>query len=309
MEADFTSMDGQVSMMDEVMGLMTELETSCTVLSPAIESLVQQMMQMKALALSTDAALKSGDPEAAAGLLDNIKGITGMDYADDPPLGDAAQKVFDAIQDGDVAALKTALVGFDVNAGHGTYGSTPLYAALSDFEPSRDVIQTLLAHGADPALGLIGDSNVLHGAAFGSYDDWDQQDVNDIVASCCAARGGLLEVRTPKLGWTPLHTALMESNAELAIACLVNGADPNAHFGTTNPPTYGSGDTPLHAILYQPDLVAILLDHGADPTQTNAAGQTVIEACAAELSEARESDFAAKVQASLDLITARKSPH
>jgi len=307
--ADFTSMDGNVSMMDDMMALMAELEATGAEMPPEIEALVEQMMQMKALALNTDAALKSGDTDATAGLLDNIKDITGTDYSDNPPFSDAAQLVFDAIEDADVAALKSALVGFDVNAGHGRFGATPLYAALSDFEPSNEIIQTLLAQGADSALGLVGDSNVLHGAAFGSYGDWEQADVNDLVASCCAAHDGLLEQRTPNLGWTPLHTALMEGNAKLATACLVNGADPNAPFGTTNPPTYGSGDTPMHAIIYRADLVAILLKHGGDPQLHNASGQSVIDAAKAAMSEARDAEFTALVQASLDLINAHNTPH
>ncbi len=309
MQADFTSIDGSVTMMDEIMSLLAQMEEAGGAVSPEIEGLLELMMQMQALAVNTDAALMAKDYDGAEALLGDIEGITGVSYADDPPLSAEADAVFDAIEAGDIAGLKTALVGFDVNAGHGTFGATPLYRAMSDFEPSADIIGMLRAQGADPALGLVGDSTVLHGAAFGNYGDWDQRDVNDLVTSCCTACEGLLQIRTPKLGWTPLHFALMESNREIAIACLKNGADPNERFGTTNPPTYGSGDTPLHAIFYQSDLVALLLDNGADASLHNTAGQTVIEAAQAALSGEIDADFAADVQASLDLIKARNTPN
>ena len=64
-------------------------------------------------------------------------------------------EIFDAIEDCDIQAVRTALASGDVNARYGQFGCTPLYRAMSCLTgTSLEVIDLLLDAGADPRRGL-----------------------------------------------------------------------------------------------------------------------------------------------------------
>jgi ankyrin repeat protein len=118
-------------------------------------------------------------------------------------------------------------------------------------------------------------------------------DVNDadawgVTATVLAAHSGyrdlvefLLEKGAdPNLaaaGFTALHAAIMHRDAKLAAALLAHGADPNAPLKTWTPTRRSSRDFHFHPPLVgatpfwlaarftQPDVMRLLVKHGADP--------------------------------------------
>ena len=105
MQADFTSIDGSITMMDDIMSQLAQREEVGGAVTPEIEGLIEQMMQMRALAVNTDAALMAKDYDGAEALLGDIEGVTGISYADDPPLSAQADAVIDAIEAGQPARM------------------------------------------------------------------------------------------------------------------------------------------------------------------------------------------------------------
>jgi ankyrin repeat protein len=100
------------------------------------------------------------------------------------------------------------------------------------------------------------------------------------------ARGGDVKRRDPETGETPLHSALCKAGRPYFIQTvrllLDHGADPNA---ATIPGRETSsfmrdirtaGETPLHraAAYGTPEIIALLLERGADPSRTDANGDS-----------------------------------
>ena len=290
----------------------------------AFETLMEQITPLIADAGLVDSGMPSEVMEAFDALLQAqsiaIQKQMGMSdeeiAASDQMMADYAEKadaerqntpaevsaIFDAIERGDVAALTEALPHVDINVRLGEYEQTPLYGAMSSFDLSPEIIKLLLDQGADPSQGLAGNSSVLHGMAFATYCEWPQDDVNALVARCVGA-GASLEQRTDDLGWTPLHTAVSESNEKVSRAFLENGADPNVLMGKTEPPTFNNGGTALQMVQSRPELVELLLSFGADPLKPNAYGQTSIDAVRVNAQD--DSSFGQDCVRSLALMEAR----
>lgn len=81
------------------------------------------------------------------------------------------------------------------------------------------------------------------------------------------AAGTDLEQKDPIGGSTPLITACVFGNTEVAIALMDAGADVDA--------MNNDGSTPLHcaALFCYPEIVQSLLEHGADKTAVNKRGE------------------------------------
>lgn len=173
-------------------------------------------------------------------------------------------------------------------------------ASLSGYEKSEAAkkLRELLAGGADPdakngngesalRLAIVAESQelvrpLLEAGATASGGP------GRIPALCEAAKRGLEDVAAALLefgadpwekeglrGWTALHFAAWEGNAEVAELLMRAGADPNA--------TNAAGATPLHfAAKARPhrgnremeEMVLRLLEGGADPSLRDSAGET-----------------------------------
>ncbi len=146
------------------------------------------------------------------------------EYEPDPP-------VFDAISDGNVAAVVAALEDWEINTPHGEFQTTALYKAMSCmFGVSLDVVRLLLDRGADPNLGLGTKTNVLHGLGFGRCDDVDPNELAEVIRRCVVL-GADIEQRSERLKWTPLITAASEWNPVAVEALVLAGADIHARAG------------------------------------------------------------------------------
>jgi len=215
-------------------------------------------------------------------------------------------EIFDALEDNDIPAIKTALKNWEVNARHGEFDKTALYAAVSNmFGTSLEVIDLLLDAGADPRKGLT-HTGVLHGLGFGHHDEIAPEDLAARIRRCVSL-GAILEERSENLEWTPLHTALNEWNEVASKALLLAGADPNTRAGVNNR-ACTSGQSCLEMVVAEPVLFEMLLDHGADPSATNPQGTTVRDGIKTWLNDCDDAEIRADLESCLAALDAREQP-
>ena len=143
-------------------------------------------------------------------------------------------------------------------------GDTPLHFAAS--EGHLDTTRRLVEAGADVRrTNDEGDTPIRRAANFGSVE----------LVRWLADRGG--DVRaTPTGGASALHKAVENGDVDMVQALIELGADVHAV-------TY-DGLTPIQSIFeyeYAPDvhvpIVEVLLAHGADPTQRDADGKSLLD--------------------------------
>lgn len=313
--AQDTILDGTAKMLDDpsmqssdaLLGDMVQLLENAMGEGAALpDELIAQIDVMKNMQdqIGEIAALQqAGDHEAALAMSKQFAidaGAPGADYEPNPP-------IFDAVEEGDIDALRAELLNWDVNAGHGKYACTLLYHALANtgFAPSFPIMHALLDAGADPKRGLGTDNGVLHAIGFGYYQSEHIDGLQGIIERCVAL-GADIEERTDHLGWTPLHTALSEWNEAGVAALLRAGADPNA---ACLPDAAGctAGQTALEMVSSEPAMFALLLDHGADPDQACRDGADIRAVIQRHLTTAPEGDWAEGLAACLALLAQRKT--
>jgi hypothetical protein len=165
-------------------------------------------------------------------------------------------EIFDAIEDCDVGAVRTALRNWEINKPVGKYEATALYHAMSCLhETSLEVITLLLDEGADPNRGLT-DTNVLHGLGFANLQGIEPGDLVHVVRRCIEL-GADIEQRTNRLQWTPLITAVSEWNPVATEALLLGGADIRARAGDVEGVCYAGADCIAFADGHEETLAAL----------------------------------------------------
>ena len=281
------------------------------------------------------AVMQSGRNEIA-----KLFGVKEFDSKDIP----SAQDLSGAVFIGDLAAVKQALTdGADPNAQDPQSGSTML--ATAALMGHTEVVALLLEHGADVNVKSRDGGTALHAAAFlgrvetvkfllekganttlrnnmggiaidGAKLDWafakgiiamlqlevDEAEVKagrnkviellsvqpsnssqshnlwevvaagDLSAIKNALDGGVdLNAQDPQFGSTPLSWAALMGHTEVVALLLEQGADVNAQ--------NRDGATPLHsaAFLGRTETVKLLLEKGADPKLRNNTGSTAID--------------------------------
>jgi uncharacterized protein len=148
----------------------------------------------------------------------------------------------------------------------------------------------MIPHGGDTALmfaARVGDleSAKLLVASGADVNDADAWGVSATALAAHAGYTGLVEfllelgadANAAKAGFTALHVAVMRRDEKMATALLTHGADANAPVRTWTPTRRSSKDynfapelvgaTPfwLAARFSQPNMMRLLLEHGADP--------------------------------------------
>ena len=184
---------------------------------------------------------------------------------------DATQRIHDAAGRGALDEVQ-ALVGADPNLVHARDDETPWPTPLHRAAASGhvEVVSWLLDHGADArwqgpqtplhvAWQRAGNEDVIrtlvarggaHSALFGAVylDDIDQ------VGALLDTDPAAIHERDD-VGMTALHRAAENGQAEMVEALLARGADAEARTDI--------GQTALQRSWYRPDVVAVLLAHGA----------------------------------------------
>ncbi len=147
-----------------------------------------------------------------------------------------------------------------------------------------------IPHGRDTALLFAARAGDLESAKLlaAAGADINDEDAWGVSATVLAAHSGFADVvaflldkgadpNAARAGFTALHEAVMRRDEPMAAALLARGADANARLGTWTPMRRSSRDwnfapelvgaTPfwLAARFAQPNLMRLLVKHGADP--------------------------------------------
>ena len=166
-------------------------------------------------------------------------------------------------------------------------GDTALHIAAAAYQ--RELAESLVASGAGVRARNRRGAEPLHYAADSSPDaeHWDPDAQRDVIAYLIAA--GADPNALDKSGVAPLHRAVRTRCSAAVSALIENGADPrlmNKH-----------GSTPLHLAVQntgrsgsgsetakdeQGRVIAVLLQHGARPTDVDANGKTVADAASSD---------------------------
>lgn len=178
-----------------------------------------------------------------------------------------------AVHSGSIYAVEILLSNFRADPNAATpRGSTPLLLASNGHLASKgglDIVQSLLAAGADPNLEDECGATPLHTAAASHPNHASLNSPSDIAACANSAKivkallaaGGAPSARDQG-GATPLFAAAGGGyNVEAVLALIEAGADPNVAT------RYGWASTPLHAAAEADSVenVQALLAAGADP--------------------------------------------
>lgn len=297
--------DGMVpdstALVNDLGEILQEIQASGALPTEEIEKQMAELSKLEAHNIAINAAIADGDYEALEKISQQTAEICGLGsdaFAQEP-------EIFDAIEDADLQRITAALKDWDVNQTHGKYNKTALYAAMSGFDVSLDVINALLTAGADPQIGLT-DCNVLHGLGFGQMTEISAPELADVIKRCINL-GAELEQRTENLQWTPLHTALNEWNVVASEALLLAGADPNACAGNENR-ACTRGQSSLRMSIGYPELFSLLLDYGADPDEMDEYGRSVASQVDRLLMETDCDEFRAKLTQTMEALQRHKKP-
>src|SRR3954447_11586535 len=172
--------------------------------------------------------------------------------------------------------------------GHYVYGGdTALHIAAAAHR--RAVAEALVTRGADVRARNRRGAEPLHYAADGSPGTgyWDPVDQRDVITYLVQA--GADPNAFDKSGVAPLHRAVRSRCSAAVSALIENGANPLL--------MNKNGSTPLHLAVQntgrsdsgseaakdeQGRIIAVLLGHGASPTDTDATGKTVAGAASGD---------------------------
>jgi hypothetical protein len=166
-------------------------------------------------------------------------------------------------------------------------GDTALHLAAASYQ--HELAELLLAQGADVRARNRRGAEPLHYASDGGPDTahWDPVAQRAVIALLIAA--GADPNAMDKSGVAPLHRAVRNRCSGAAGALIDNGADPRL--------PNKRGSTPLHLAVQntgksnsgseacqreQRRLIALLLDHGASPTDVDANGKSVAAAASSD---------------------------
>ena len=181
-----------------------------------------------------------------------------------------------------VGATRNGGGGFFIEAiAHHVYGGdTPLHVAAAAYQ--REVAQDLVSRGADVSARNRRGAEPLHYASDGSLgsDTWDPAAQHAIIELLIKA--GADPNSADKSGVAPLHRAVRTRCTGAVRALLLNGADARKrnkngstplHLAVQNTGRGGSGSPASRE--QQAAIIRLLLEHGARPSDRDAAGKSV----------------------------------
>ena len=162
-------------------------------------------------------------------------------------------------------------------------GDTALHMAAAAF--SRPMAKLLISHGADCRAKNRRGAEPLHYAADGNrWEPRAQADVIEYLISIGAEPNAV-----DKTGVAPLHRAVRTRSLAAIRALLDGGANPRKpnKAGSTPlhlavQPTGASGSGSDTARQQQAEIISLLLERGARPTDKDARGKRVYQAAASE---------------------------
>lgn len=247
-----------------------------------IADLRSELLSAIAIADDVQAALWVGDMQRVQQLEQSaLPGSAGPDEGDDeddldPDLDDyfAATDLYADLSAGLPGAVNALLAsGIDLQSCSGDENRPALFAALEAPGRSVNTIRPLLDAGADAGTVLDDGSSVLSWALM--YDHYDtvapdsEKTLFDLLIAHGAEANGHSDdfghnlLAAIIMGGVPQVASLLQAGADLAVTAPDDFQLPNL-----------AGATPLMLAAAKPDLVRLLLAHGANPTERDADGRT-----------------------------------
>ncbi len=255
-----------------------------------LKKLLDQSVQMEALLTASGQADEAGDAERLSEIAGEISVLTGTGPVDEQLEGDIGA-LEAAIDEGDILAAKAVLdKGVDLNAHYGEFNEFPLGWAMGSGVRSVEMVRLLLQRGADARFATPEGYTALHYIADYMWGG-DDADLSRELVRILVAAGADIEARN-HYGWTPLLRAVMEGSVAEMQALLAHGADADAVYPDHSMPEFSRGMTALINAAYDPEKVALLIAHGADPAAVAPNGL----------------DFAAHVAAEIETVTTTREP-
>ena len=162
-------------------------------------------------------------------------------------------------------------------------GDTALHMAAAAF--SRPMAKLLISHGADCRAKNRRGAEPLHYAADGNR--WEPRAQADVIEHLISI--GAEPNAVDKTGVAPLHRAVRTRSLAAVRALLGGGANPRKpnKAGSTPlhlavQPTGASGSGSDKACRQQAEIISLLLERGARPTDKDARGKPVYQAATSE---------------------------
>jgi ankyrin repeat protein len=166
-------------------------------------------------------------------------------------------------------------------------GDTPLHVAAAAHQP--ELAKSLVERGADVRAPNRRGAEPLHYAADGSSsaDSQSRGAQREVIVYLIGA-GAVPDVMD-KSGVAPLHRAVRSRCSEAVSALIAHGADPRLmnksgssplHLAVQNTGKSNSGSDAAKA--EQRRIIALLLEHGANPTDVDGKGKTVAAAASSD---------------------------
>lgn len=243
-----------------------------------ISTLLETSKSMQAKVADVATAQDAGDFDAMLALSREITDMAGIPLYEEVNYDLPYGTLKEAIEEGDKIGLRRVLMNRapDLNVRLGNLGMSPLLDAMHAEGRSVEMVALLLDHGADPNFATEDGYTALHALCDYTYRYEYDPHVDAELAKLLVARGGKLEARDGyKL--TPLLRAINCGVVAEVAALLEAGADPNAVSPSDSLPECNAGRTALMAAASDPEVVELLLEHGADITATDAIGHDVFE--------------------------------
>ena len=278
-----------------------------------IHDLLAKAEQMQAMISDVAAAQEAGDWEKANEISKSVAELGGAPGYEPEQFEPPYDALVEAIENGGIDDIRAVLDAHkpDLNVAIGTYGMTPLLKVLGAEDRSAAKVQLLLDYGADATMTSSDGYGPLHAVGDYMWRHAYAPETDVAVAKLLAERGADLEARDG-YGLTPLLRAINCGVPAEVAALLEAGADVNATSPNDALPACNAGQSALMSAVSSPEVVSILLLHGADLEARSATGQTVLEVIDKLLEDdAEESDypqFYVDLRASRALIESRSRP-
>src|SRR2546423_2295308 len=166
-------------------------------------------------------------------------------------------------------------------------GDTALHVAAAAYR--TDIAKELVGHGADVSARNRRGAQPIHYATIGQPGSETRAPRAQAAIVAYLLSAGADPNAADKNGVTPLHRAVRTRCAAAVRILLANGADPRRKNGSGSKPlhlavqnTGRGGSGTVAASGQQREIIRLLVEQGARPSDTNSRGKTVTESIAGQ---------------------------
>lgn len=197
----------------------------------------------------------------------------GFDFQGIEDIADIIPDRYAEIAAGEPGAVAAFIAtGQDPNVPTGESQHTAFLAALDAPRRNADDLRALIAAGADPLIThVLGDTALAWAVAYHHFDTVTAESEKAIFALLVEV--GLDVHQEASDFGSPIRGAIVRATTDQVAALLDLGADPSEDLPLEFSMPFLAGASPIIAAAPKPDMVKLLLEHGVDPTKTDAAGQ------------------------------------